>query len=58
MREYSTSIKDVYIYEIIGNLAGRLYDTKFLFNLTELFLEEKSIKLKIIEILKKMNQNS
>ena len=56
MREYSISIKDVYIYEIIGNLAGRLYETKFLFNLTELFLEEKSIKLKIIEILKKMNQ--
>ena len=46
---------NTYIYDIIDNLAARLYETKFLFNITELFSREDCTNTKKITTLKKIN---
>ena len=46
---------NTYTYDIIDNLAARLYETEFLFNITELFSQE-DINTKKIIILKKINR--
>ncbi len=46
---------NTYIYDIIDNLSARLYETEFLFNITELFSREDCTNIKKITTLKKIN---
>ena len=47
---------NTYIYDIIDNLSARLYETEFLFNITELFSREDCTNTKKITTLKKINR--
>ncbi len=47
---------NTYIYDIIDNLSARLYETEFLFNITELFSKADCTNTKKITTLKKINR--